>query len=267
MFAKNLLSRPVQAVLLLLLLAMALLILLPFGLKAANNESTPVFSATVINEYPHDINAFTQGLVFVDGKLYEGTGQRGESALRLLDLETGELLQRKNLDSRYFGEGITIMGNKIYQLTWQSHVGFVYDRESFAQLTSFYLPGEGWGITHDGEHLIVSDGSSYLRFLDVETLNEVKRIQVSDELGEVRYINELEYINGEVWANIWYQDYLVRIDPETGKVNSRIDLSGLNSNRRSRDDVLNGIAWDADNERLFVTGKLWPRIYEIEVSD
>lgn len=264
---KGLQYRLIQVALLLGLLATLYLIKLPFSLSAVNDTATPVYGAVVINEFPHDRNAFTQGLVFADGRLYEGTGQRGESALRLLDLESGELLKRKNLDSRYFGEGITILGDKIYQLTWQSHVGFVYDRDSFTQVASFYLPGEGWGITHDGEHLIVSDGSSYLRFLDVETLTEVKRIQVSDEFGAVRYINELEFINGEVWGNIWYQDYLVRIDPQSGKVNSRIDLSGLHNDRRTRDEVLNGIAWDADNERLFVTGKLWPRIYEIEVAD
>ena len=205
MSGKQFQSRYFQAFLVLVLLAIVLIFTLPFGLSA---EGVPVYRVEIINEYPHDPNAFTQGLIFADGKLYEGTGQLGESALRLLDLETGELLQRKNLDRRYFGEGITIMDNKIYQLTWQSQVGFVYDKDSFAQLASFYLPGEGWGITHNGEHLIVSDGSSYLRFLDVETLTEVKRLQVTDELGEVRNINELEYINGEVWGNIWYQDYL-----------------------------------------------------------
>jgi len=253
-----------QVSLVLVVLAIALFFGLPGTLGSGKS---PVYQIEVINQFPHDTEAFTQGLVFVDGKLYEGTGQRGQSALRLLDLETGELLQRKNLERRYFGEGITILGDKIYQLTWVSNVGFVYDKESFTQLSSFYLPGEGWGITHDGEYLIVSDGSSYLRFLDPESLTEVKRIQVTDELGAVANINELEYINGEIWGNIWYQDYIVRIDPESGAVNSRVDLSGLYTARRNRDAVLNGIAWDADNERLFVTGKLWPSLYEIKVLE
>lgn len=246
-------------------LLLAGLLLLPWGQLQA--EEVPTYQATVLNEYPHDANAFTQGLIFWEGELYEGTGQYGESTLRRVDLESGELLQRRNLDRRYFGEGITLLNDKIYQLTWRSSVGFVYDRESFDQLGSFYLPGEGWGITHDGEFLIVSDGSPFLRFLDPESLQEVNRVQVTDENGVVRYLNELEYINGEVWANIWYQNYLVRIDPESGKVNSRVDLSNLNPERRNSDAVLNGIAWDAEQQRLFVTGKLWPSLYEIEVLD
>lgn len=264
MQTKALHSRYFQASLALVVLAIALF----FGLPGSFSfGEVPIYQVDVVNEYPHDSNAFTQGLAFVDGKLYEGTGQRGQSALRLLDLETGELLQRKILERRYFGEGITILDDKVYQLTWTSNVGFVYDKESFTQLSSFYVPGEGWGLSHDGEYLIVSDGTSYLRFLDRETLSEVKRIQVTDDLGPVNNINELEYINGEIWGNIWYQDYIVRIDPDTGAVNSRVDLSGLYTARRNRDAVLNGIAWDAENERLFVTGKLWPSLYEIEVLD
>jgi len=206
-------------------------------------------------------------LIFWQGQLYEGTGQYGESTLRRVELETGELLQRRNLDARYFGEGITILNDRVYQLTWRSNVGFVYDLESFEQLGSFYLPGEGWGITHDGEHLIVSDGTANLRFLDPQSLDEVRRIEVNNENGPVRNLNELEYINGEVWANIWYQNFLVRIDPQSGRVNSMVDLSDLNPNRRSFDAVLNGIAWDAEQQRLFVTGKLWSRLYEIRVLD
>ncbi len=244
---------------------LALLLCLPSGQSQA--EDIPLYQARVVNEYPHDPDAFTQGLIYWEGELYEGTGQYGASTLRRVDLESGELLQRRNLDRRYFGEGITILNDKIYQLTWRASVGFVYDRESFEQLGSFYLPGEGWGITHDGEQLIVSDGSPFLRFLDPESLEEVRRVQVTDDTGEVVYLNELEYINGEVWANIWYQNYLVRIDPESGRVKSRVDLSNLYSERRSFDAVLNGIAWDAEQERLFVTGKLWPRLYEIEVLD
>ena len=257
-------SRYFQVSLALVVLALALFFGLPDSFSSGEVQT---YQAEVVNVYPHDSNAFTQGLAFADGNLYEGTGQRGQSALRLLDLETGELLQRKNLERRYFGEGITILDDKIYQLTWVSNVGFVYDKESFTQLSSFYVPGEGWGLTHDGENLIVSDGTSYLRFLDTETLSEVKRIQVTDDIGPVNNLNELEYINGEIWANIWYQDYIVRIDPDSGAVNSRVELTGLYTARRNIDAVLNGIAWDADNERLFVTGKLWPSLYEIEVLD
>ncbi len=246
---------------------LVLFVLISLPLSELRADEIPLHQAQVVREFPHDARAFTQGLVFDDGKLYEGTGQRGESTLRLVDLETGDLLKRRNLDRRFFGEGITIMADKIYQLSWQAQVGFVYDKESFTQVASFYLPGEGWGITHDGENLIVSDGTSYLRFLNPETLTEIKRVQVKDDLGTVNRINELEYINGEVWANIWYEDYIIRIDPETGAVNSRVDLRGLSANRRSVDDVLNGIAWDDENQRLFVTGKLWPNLYEIEVLE
>lgn len=244
--------------------AVGLLCLAGF-LRAA--EDTPVFQADIVNEYPHDTNAFTQGLVIVDGVMYEGTGRYGNSTLRVVDIESGELLRRRNLEPRYFGEGITILNGRIYQLTWRSNVGFIYDQDSFDQLSSFYLPGEGWGITHDGTNLIVSDGSSTLRFLDPETLSEVKQVKVTENGSQVLNLNELEYINGEVWANVWYRDYLVRIDPQSGQVNSRVDLSNLNTNRRSADDVLNGIAWDAESQRLFVTGKLWPRLYEIEVLE
>jgi glutamine cyclotransferase len=248
------------------LLALAVVLaILPFVQLRAEDVLT--YRAEVVNEFPHDPNAFTQGLIYWQGQLYEGTGQYGESTLRRVELETGELLQRRNLDARYFGEGITILNDRVYQLTWRSNVGFVYDLESFEQLGSFYLPGEGWGITHDGEHLIVSDGTANLRFLDPHSLDEVRRIEVTTENGPVRNLNELEYINGEIWANIWYQNFLVRIDPQSGRVNSIVDLSDLNPNRRSFDAVLNGIAWDAVQQRLFVTGKLWSRLYEIRVLD
>lgn len=230
-------------------------------------DQLPIYQAEVLNVFPHDANAFTQGLIAVDGQLYEGTGRKGESSLRLVALENGELLKRHNLSSRYFGEGITLMGDKIYQLTWQAELAFIYQKETFELLESFYLPGEGWGITHDGSHLIVSDGTSFLRFIDPESLKEVKRVQVTGPNGPVGKINELEYINGEVWANIWYEDIIVRIDPETGRLNSAVDLRGLYIQRSSRDQVLNGIAWDEQNQRLFVTGKLWPNIYELHVKE
>jgi glutaminyl-peptide cyclotransferase len=230
------------------------------------HADVPVFKARILNVYPHDPAAFTQGLVIHEGELYEGTGRNGESSLRRVALETGELLQRHNLSNRYFGEGITVMGDSIYQLTWQSQLGFVYDRETFALQGSFFLPGEGWGLTHDGNHLIVSDGTAFLRFLDPDTRREVRRVAVSEDGQPVDRLNELEYINGEVWANVWYTDSIVRIDPATGTVTSKVDLSGLHP-QRGGDDVLNGIAWDAAGQRLFVTGKLWSSLYEIEIVD
>jgi glutaminyl-peptide cyclotransferase len=236
--------------------------LLSCGIRA----DVPLFDIEIVASYPHDPAAFTQGLTIDKGELFEGTGRHGESSLRKVNLETGEILQRKNLGVRYFGEGITVLGNRIYQLTWQSHIGFVYDRDSFEQLQTFFLPGEGWGLTDDGEHLIVSDGTPIMRFLDPGKLNEVKRITVTEAGKPLDRLNELEYINGEIWANIWYSDQIVRIDPATGAVTSRVDLSSLNQQKRA-DDVLNGIAWDPESGRLFVTGKLWPMLYEIRVLE
>lgn len=233
---------------------------------AVAQAQVPVHGVEVVASYPHDPNAFTQGLTIHAGLLYEGTGRNGESSLRLVDLETGEVQRRQNLPQRYFGEGITVLGDKVYQLTWQSHVGFVYALEDFKQLESFFLPGEGWGITHDGTSLIVSDGTAMLRFLDPTTLRETHRVAVTEDGLPLTRLNELEYIDGEVWANVWYTDTIVRIDPATGKVNSKVDLSGLHP-ERTNDDVLNGIAWDTDAQRLFVTGKLWSRLYEIRVSE
>ena len=225
----------------------------------------PVYTATVVNTFPHDSNAFTQGLVFADGQLYEGTGRNGQSSLRKVALDSGDILQRSNLNARYFGEGITIMNGKVYQLTWQTQLGFVYDLASFKVEKTFFLPGEGWGITHDGTHLIVSDGTAFLRMLDPETLKEVSRVEVKMDGMPLDRLNELEYINGEVWANVWYTDAIVRIDPATGAVTGSVDLSDLNE-QRGTDDVLNGIAWDEQSGRLFVTGKLWSKLYEIKVE-
>lgn len=232
--------------------------------SAAACAAVPVSTVRVVNTYPHDPDAFTQGLVALDGELYEGTGRNGQSSLRRVALASGEVLQRRNLGSLYFGEGITIMDDRVYQLTWQSQIGFVYDRATFELQKTFFLPGEGWGITHDGTHLIVSDGTAQLRFLDPETQQEVKRITVTEDGLPLARLNELEYIDGEVWANVWYTDFIVRIDPATGQVRSKLDLSGLHATRGA-DDVLNGIAWDAGAQRLFVTGKLWSSLYEVEV--
>ncbi|HSH78274.1 MAG TPA: glutaminyl-peptide cyclotransferase, partial [Herpetosiphonaceae bacterium] len=221
----------------------------------------------VINAYPHDPAAWTQGLVYADGQLYEGTGRNGESTLRRVDLETGNVVQRYALPDEYFGEGITIVGERVIQLTWQSRVGFVYDRDSFALLDTFSYPGEGWGLTHDGQQLIMSDGTATLRFLDPESFAEVGRIEVTDHGQAVHHLNELEYVGGEIYANVWQTDRIARIAPATGNVVGWIDLSGLlqAEDRRAPVDVLNGIAYDERQDRLFVTGKLWPRLFEIKL--
>lgn len=227
----------------------------------------PVYSFEIINTYPHDPDAFTQGLVFLDGRLYEGTGRWGESSLREVVLDSGQVLRNVPLEDQYFGEGIAILNDRVYQLTWQEQTGFVYDRATFAVLQTFTYPHEGWGITHDGTRLIVSDGTAVIRFWDPETLQETGRITVRDNNGPVNRLNELEYVDGEIWANIWMTDLIARISPETGDVLGYIDLAGLldASTLTQPADVLNGIAYDAESGRLFVTGKLWPSLFEIRV--
>lgn len=225
------------------------------------------YTYEIVNNYPHNQDAFTQGLVFEDGFLYEGTGIEKHSSLRKLVLESGRILKRYNLSSKYFGEGITIFDDKIVQLTWQSNTGFVYDKASFEFLEEFSYATEGWGITHDGENLIMSDGSAYLYFLDPVTYEEVSRIEVVEEEEQVKMLNELEYINGSVYANVWQTDFIVIIDPESGEVTGKINLEGLLDPAECIEecDVLNGIAYDVEGDRLFVTGKLWPKLFEIEL--
>ena len=227
----------------------------------------PVVGYRIVNTYPHDPRAFTQGLVFADGVLYEGTGLRGQSSLRKIDLKTGNILRVRQLPVRFFGEGITIYGNRVIQLTWRAKVGFVYDRQTFQLLETFNYPTEGCGITHDGRSLIMSDGTSTLYFLDPQTFQEVDRLAVHTRDGPVSRLNELEYVQGEIYANVWKTDRIARISPQTGEVVGWIDLEGLlkPEDRNSRIDVLNGIAYDVENDRLFVTGKLWPKLLEIEL--
>jgi len=234
---------------------------------SANSNLIPVYTYKVINTYPHDRSAFTEGLVFEDGVLYEGTGLHEYSTLRRVELETGEILQIRELSSQFFGEGVTLYGNKIIQLTWQSHIGFVYDKYSFKLLQEFNYPDEGWGIAHDGKHLIMSDGTETLHFLDPETFEEISQIEVSANNIPVTRINELEYIQGEMYANIWQTERIARIDPLTGQVTGWINLKGILSPEDNNEtvDVLNGIAYDAENDRLFVTGKFWPKLFEIEL--
>jgi glutamine cyclotransferase len=222
----------------------------------------------IVHTYPHDAQAFTQGLIILDGHLYESTGLKGQSSLRMEDVETGRILQFQDVPSPYFAEGLTDWGNTLIQLTWQNHAVLVYDRSTFKLLRTLPNPGEGWGLTHDDKSLIESaDGSAKLRFLDPVTLRELRHITVTDHGKPVTQLNELEFIHGEIYANIWYSDRIARISPATGKVLGWIDLSGLlpKEQRSSPEAVLNGIAYDAAHDRLFVTGKLWPRLFEIKI--
>jgi glutamine cyclotransferase len=230
-------------------------------------EAPPVYGYRVIRSYPHDRQAFTQGLVYEAGELYEGTGIRGQSSLRRVALETGIVRQERVLPEQYFGEGITIFGDRIIQLTWQSRIGFVYDKASFKLLQQFRYPTEGWGITHDGSRLIMSDGTANLYFLEPQTFMEIDRIEVHDDQGPVVRLNELEYVRGDIYANVWQTNRIARIDLLTGRVAAWIDLAGLLSaaDRQQRVDVLNGIAYDAENDRLFVTGKWWPKLFEMRI--
>ena len=238
------------------------------GAQRASGARAPVDSYQVVRSYPHDPGAFTQGLVYHDGVLYESTGLNGQSSLRRVRLETGEVLQIHRLENRYFAEGMAIWKDRIVQLTYTTEIGFVYERETFKPVRTFTYSGEGWGLTHDGKRLIMTDGSSYLRFLDPETFKETGRVRVTDGGVPVEQLNELEYIKGEVFANVWGSHRIARIDPATGRVTRWIDLTGLLDPKLARDvDVLNGIAYDADKDRLFVTGKLWPRLFEIRITN
>ena len=233
----------------------------------AAQGTTPVDTYRVVKSYPHDSAAFTQGLIYRDGFLYESTGQQGRSSLRKVRLETGEVLQQRRIDQAHFAEGLADWKDQLVQLTWQSNVAFVYDRASFVPRRTFSYTGEGWGLTRDDRRFILSDGTAQLRFLDPETFRELGRITVVDGKTPVRDLNELEYIRGEVYANVWHTDRIARISPKTGQVIRWIDLRGLMSAgyRLDPEAVLNGIAHDAAGDRLFVTGKLWPRLFEIQI--
>jgi len=224
-------------------------------------------SYRVVNTFPHDRNAFTQGLIFLDGHLYESTGEQGQSSLRMVDLGSGRVLQNAPLEQKYFAEGLTSWGSTLVQLTWLTHVGFVYDRFSFRLLHTFKYDYEGWGLTHDGKNLIESDGSTTLRFLNPATFKVVRRIEVTDRGAAVQDLNELEYIHGEIYANVWHTDRIARISPVSGHVLGWIDLTGLlpADQHPGPEGVLNGIAYDAEHDRLFVTGKLWPLLFEIKI--
>lgn len=242
-------------------------VLVVFGLYSRNSGTPASWTCEVVNTFAHDPNAFTQGLVFEDGFLYEGTGLKGRSELRKVELKTGKVLQSHKLPDRYFGEGITIFEDRIIQLTYKSKVGFVYDKDTFEQLEEFEYPTEGWGLTHDGTHLIMSDGTPMLYFLDPRTFKRVDKIMVLDQNEMVDGLNELEYIDGEIYANVWSDDRIARIDPETGQIIGWIDCQGLlpASDKHNEIDVFNGIAHDPATGRLFVTGKCWPKLFEIKL--
>lgn len=219
--------------------------------------------------YNHDITSYTQGLVIDKGIMYEGAGEKGASSLRKIKLETGEILKSVSLASDIFGEGVTVFGNKIFQITWQSNVCFVYDLESFTQTGKFNYSTEGWGITTDGKQLIMSDGTSRLYFMNPENFSQLSTLDVYDYDGEVEALNELEFIKGEIWANVYQENFIIRVEPSTGRVIGKIDLTGILDKKyiTNKIDVLNGIAYDALSDKIYVTGKWWPKLFEIEVVE
>ena len=235
----------------------------------AQRQAAPVQTAKIVTSYPHDASAFTQGLVVHAGQFYESTGLNGESSLRRVEIATGRVLQEIKIPEKYFAEGLALVGDELLQLTWQHHVGFVYDRQTFKQKRTFSYKTEGWGIAYDGSsQLVMSDGSDTLSFLDPKTLAVTKTLKVLDAAAPVGNLNELEWIDGEIWANVWTTDRIARISPRTGQVASWVNLDSVwpRSQRTPPADVLNGIAYDKDTRRIYVTGKKWPRVYQITVS-
>jgi glutamine cyclotransferase len=238
------------------------------GCTPAPPESTPEYGYEVVHTYPHDRFAFTEGLFYLDGFLYESTGLEGESSIRKVQLETGEVVQKYEVPAQYFGEGIVNWNDRLIQLTYKTQVGFVYNFATLALERRFEYPGEGWALTQDGKRIIMSDGSSQIRFWNPDTLNETNRITVTDQGSPVSNVNELEWIKGEIYSNIWTTDRIARINPASGKVTGWIDLTGiLDAADRipGHTDVLNGIAYDAKGDRIFVTGKRWPKLFEIRL--
>lgn len=231
------------------------------------NNSPKKLGYRIVNTFPHDKEAYTQGLFYLNGFLIESTGQQGESSLRKVELKTGKVLKSSTLERKYFGEGCALINGKIYQLTWTSRKGFIYDAENFNVLGTFDYPTQGWGLATANNQLVMSDGSHVLYFLEPENFSEIRRVEVYDSNGPVSQLNELEYIDGKIWANVYQTDLVVVIDPETGAVETEINFKGLlkPSDRHSNIDVLNGIAWDSESRRLFVTGKNWPKLFEVEV--
>ena len=252
-----------------IILALSLFIIYGITQRPLINETeTKIeYSYKIINKYPHDPEAFTQGLVFENGTLYEGTGLNGRSSVRIVDLESGNVSMIKFLPRKYFGEGITVIDDRLIQITWRSREAFVYDKISLERLDSFRISTEGWGLTHNGSHLILSDGTSTLYFLNSTTYNIVKMVTVTDNGFEVTRINELEFIEGNIFANIWQTDLIAIIEPLDGNVTGWLNLEGLQIHLDYTDsiDVLNGIAYDKEEDKIYVTGKLWPNLFEIRL--
>jgi glutamine cyclotransferase len=233
---------------------------------SANAEQTARYGYRVVQVFPHDPQAFTQGLIFRDGFLYESIGLEGKSELRKVRLETGEVVERRAVAAEHFAEGLADFGDRLFQLTWRSQIGFVYGLRDFTPLRTFSYVGEGWGLASDARRLIMSDGTATLRFIDPESLRETGRVQVTEQGRPTSNLNELEVIKGQIFANVWQSDHIVIIEPSDGRVAGRIDLTGLLPiEDRPGVDVLNGIAWDRERDRLFVTGKWWPKLFEIQM--
>ena len=236
--------------------------------SGTTTDTTPTYGYEVVNTFNHARDSFTQGLEYRQGKLYESAGGDGTSSLRLVDLETGRVIDKVDVPMPYFAEGITLLNGKIYQLTWQHGVGFIYDANTFSKIGQFNYQGEGWGLTNDGQSLILSDGTNRIRFLDPDSFKVTKTIPVLDGNKPIDSLNELEYFDGQIYSNIWHRDLIAVINPQTGRVNAWVDLKGLLKPGDVRDEeaVLNGIAYDSANKRLFVTGKLWPKLFEIRIK-
>jgi glutaminyl-peptide cyclotransferase len=233
-----------------------------------SQAAVPVYDVDVVHTYPHDPSAFTEGLFYLNGFLYESTGLEQHSSIRQVRLDTGQVLRKIDIPAQYFGEGIVNWNGRLISLTWKSHVGFVFDLATFKLQRQFQYTGEGWALTQDGRQIIMSDGTSELRLLDPGTLKETRRIQVTLDGRPINNINELEWVNGEIYANIWQTNWIIRIDPATGHVVGLVNLAGLLSPADvvpGQTDVLNGIAYDAKGDRLFVTGKNWPKLFEIRL--
>jgi glutamine cyclotransferase len=231
-------------------------------------KEVPRYGYSIVNIYTHDPRAFTQGLEFHDGQLVESTGETGRSSLRRVTLETGDILQKIDVPSPYFGEGLTVLNGRVYQLTWQHQLGFIYDYTTFRKIGEFRYSGEGWGLTNDGQSLILTDGSNRIKYLDPDNFKVRKTIAVFDGKKAIDKLNEIEYVNGEIYANVWHENMIATIDPQSGRVTSWINLTGLLQPGDVSDEeaVLNGIAYDQSTSRLFVTGKRWPRLFEIKVK-
>lgn len=245
------------------------LVLIAVLLLCTSAASAPLLNYRVQARYPHDVNAFTQGLVWSEGELFESTGRYGFSSLRAVDLDTGRVLRERSLPKRLFGEGLTLWGDRLVQLTWREGLGLIHARETFEPLGRFSISGEGWGLTHDGQQWILSDGTSWLAFLDPKSGELIRRVRVTEGERAITRLNELEWIEGAVWANIWLTDHIVRIDPDSGALTGRLDLGALwpRSQRPESADVLNGIAWRADRRHLLVTGKCWPWVFELAIEE